>query len=727
MDTESHRYTGVSAGEIEAHWQRYWREHQTFYAERRAGKPRFFVLDMFIGPSGAMHVGHPLGYVATDVYGRYLRMRGFNVLHAFGFDAFGLPAEQYAVQTGQHPAVTTKRNIDTIRAQLQRLGQAYDPRREIATTDVSYYRWTQWMFLQIFNSWYDDEQCRARPIAELEAEYAQGIRATPTGHAWAELSRVEQRKAIDDRRLAYVSDAEVNWCPGLGTVLANEEVTAENRSERGNYPVFRKQLRQWMLRITAYADRLVQDLDLLDWPEPVKAQQRNWIRGPVSSPEKAQPGMHDWLFSRQRYWGEPFPIVFDEHGPIALPEDMLPVELPETDDFSPTTYDPEDAESEPEAPLSRLTEWTTVTLDLGDGPRAYRRETNTMPQWAGSCWYEMRYLDPGNSDTFCSPENESYWMPADLYVGGVGHTVLHLLYARFWHKVLYDLGHVTTREPYRKLVNNGDILGHVFTDERGVSVPADEVEVRDGSGGRAWIWHGKPVTRSIGKMGKSLRNTVSPDDMCDQYGADSFRVYEMSMGPLQVSRPWDPSGIVGSHRFLQRFWRIVVGERDGEVRVTDEPAAQETRRMLHRTIETVRSDLDELAFNTAIARLIEFANHLTSLDSAPREAVEPFVLLLAPFAPHLAEELWQRLGHADSLAYRPYPEADPAYLVEEQVTCVIQVDGKLRGRIDVSPSISEDELRRLALASSSIRHALDGRPVRRVVVRAPKLVNVVLA
>ncbi|GAB3402247.1 class I tRNA ligase family protein [Flindersiella endophytica] len=710
---ETHRYTGVSAGSIEARWQRYWREHETFYAERRDDKPKFFVLDMFIGPSGAMHVGHPLGYVATDVYGRYLRMRGFNVLHAFGFDAFGLPAEQYAVQTGQHPAITTKRNIDTIRAQLRRLGQAYDPRREIATTDVSYYRWTQWMFLQIFNSWYDDEQRRARPIAELESEYAQGIRATPDGRAWAGMSRAEQRKAIDDRRLAYVAEAEVNWCPGLGTVLANEEVTADGRSERGNYPVFRKTLRQWMLRITAYAGRLAEDLDQLDWPEPVKTQQRNWI-----------PDMHDWLFSRQRYWGEPFPIVYDEHGPIALPDSMLPVELPETDDFSPTTYDPDDSESAPEAPLSRLTEWTTVTLDLGDGPKEYRRETNTMPQWAGSCWYEMRYLDPGNADTFCSPENESYWMPADLYVGGVGHTVLHLLYARFWHKVLYDLGHVTTGEPYHKLVNNGDILAHVFADERGVYVPADEVDERDG----VFSWHGKPVTHSIGKMGKSLRNSVSPDDMCDQYGADSFRVYEMSMGPLQVSRPWDPSGIVGSHRFLQRVWRIVVDERTGDVRVSGAPAAAGTLRLLHRTIETVRSDLDELAFNTAIARLIEFANHLTSLEGAPpRDVVESLILLLAPFAPHLAEELWQRLGHADSLAYQPYPEADPAYLVEEQVTCVIQVDGKLRGRIDVSPSISEDELRRLALASSSIQQMLDGRPVRRVVVRAPRLVNVVLA
>ncbi len=755
------RYDGRLAGRIEARWQAYWTEHGTFHTpspvgdlgpgsaegdcqpgvdRARADAPKFYVLDMFAGPSGSLHVGHPLGYVATDVYGRYLRMRGHNVLHAFGFDAFGLPAEQYAVQTGRHPRETTEANIATIRRQLRRLGLAHDDRRGVSTTDVDFYRWTQWMFLQIYGAWYDDEQRRARPIAELEQEFATGRRATPGGQDWNTMSAPERRAVLDAHRLAYLAEVPVNWCPGLGTVLADEEVTEEGRSERGNFPVFARTMRQWMLRITAYADRLVDDLDLLDWPESIKAQQRNWI-GRDREHSEVIYRLHDWLFSRQRYWGEPFPIVYDEHGPVALPESMLPVVLPHTPDYAPTTYDPGDASSEPVAPLGRLTDWVEVILDLGEGPRTYRRETNTMPQWAGSCWYELRYLDPHNGERFCDPALERHWMGSrggtdpggvDLYVGGVEHAVLHLLYARFWHKVLYDLGHVSSREPFRRLVNNGYIQAYSYTDERGVYVPAAEVTERDGT----FWWQGRPVTRSLGKMGKSLRNMVTPDELCDRYGADTFRVYVMASGPLQASRPWDPRGIVGAQRLLQRVWRSLVDEETGAPRITDRPAREDTLHLLHTTIAGVRDDLDALSFHTAVARLTTLSRHVAGLgEEVPAEVARPMVLMLAPFAPHLAEELWQRLSAektgesapAGSLAYLPYPEADPACLGAETVTCVVQVSGKLRGRLDVPVDITADELRQRALDIEPVRKALRGRAVARVVVRPPRLVNIVPA
>ncbi len=742
------RYTGETAGQVEARWQSYWDAHGTFRVSNPAGslapqgdldndvRPKFYVLDMFIGPSGSMHVGHPLGYVATDVYGRYLRMRGHRVLHAFGFDAFGLPSEQYAIRTGQHPKVTTEQNIATIRAQLNRLGLAHDDRRGVSTTDVPFYRWTQWIFLQLFQSWYDDEQDRARPVADLVGELESGARTTPDGRPWSALSEPERRTVVDAHRLAYLAEVDVNWCPGLGTVLANEEVTSDGRSERGNFPVYPRKLRQWMLRITAYADRLLADLELLDWPASTKAQQRNWIgRAQEVSDDGTETvtyRLRDWIFSRQRYWGEPFPIVYDEHGPVALPESMLPVELPETADYAPTTYDPEDAASAPEAPLDRLPDWVSVRLDLGDGPRDYRRETHTMPQWAGSCWYELRYLDPDNDTAFCDPANERYWMGprdvhdgggVDLYVGGGEHSVLHLLYARFWHKVLFDLGHVSSREPFRRLVNNGYIQAYSYTDARGIHVAADEVEERAG----AYFWHGQPVHRSLGKMGKSLRNMVTPDEMCEEYGADTFRVYVMSTGPLEASRPWDTRGVVGVQRFLQRVWRTVVDEQTGQPRVVDEAPSTPTRTLVHKAVEAVRRDIEELAFNTAISRLMELSRQLAALESVPREAAETLVLLLAPFAPHLAEELWNRLGHGSSLAYEPYPDADPALLVEHTVTCVVQVAGRVRDRMQVSPDVGEQELRQRALASEKVRATLDGRGVATVVVRAPRLVNVVPA
>ncbi|HEU4349243.1 MAG TPA: leucine--tRNA ligase [Actinoplanes sp.] len=931
------RYTAGMAGEIEARWQAYWAEHGTFFAPNpvgeladpthpRAGAPKLHVQDMFPYPSGAgLHVGHPLGYIGTDCYTRYKRMAGFNVLHPMGFDAFGLPAEQYAVQTGTHPRTTTEANVERYRGQLRRLGLGYDDRRSFSTTDPGYYRWTQWIFLQVFNSWFDPELRRARPIDDLIAEFEAGVRAVPGGREWSGLSAVERRTVVDGFRLAYVSEAPVNWCPGLGTVLANEEVTPEGRSERGNFPVFQRSLKQWMMRITAYGDRLVEDLDLLDWPEPVKLMQRNWIgrsRGaevhfpvdafrpggePVISvfttrpdtlfgatymvlapehtlvehtvPDRwpdgtkpswtgghatpaeavatyraqaaaktdqertaetrtktgvftgayatnpvtgeripvfiadyvlagygtgaimAVPGqdardwefaevfdlpiirtveeprgfvgaytgegpainsdwlngmgvadakasmiswleehghgagattfrLRDWLFSRQRYWGEPFPIVYDETGlPIALPDAMLPVELPEVDDFSPRTYDPDDADSEPETPLSRAKEWVQVELDLGDGPKMYTRETNTMPQWAGSCWYELRYLDPHNDKVLVDKENEAYWMGpqrpgdpggVDLYVGGVEHAVLHLLYARFWHKVLYDLGHISSFEPFRKLFNQGYIQAYAFRDARGVVVPAEEVVERDGR----YFYGDAPVTREYGKMGKSLKNVVTPDEMSDQYGADTFRVYEMAMGPLDVSRPWETRAVVGSQRFLQRVWRLVVDEETGAVRVSGEPLDTRTRRLLHRVIAGVREDLDELRFNTAIAKLIELTNALTPLPTASREAVEPLVLMLSPFAPHIAEELWRKLGHHGTLAYVDFPVADPAQLVAESITYPVQVNGKVRGRIEVAPDTAEQEVRAAALAE--VAESLAGRDPKKVIVVPGRLVSVVV-
>ncbi|MGC4847855.1 leucine--tRNA ligase [Micromonospora sp. DT15] len=936
-DIPPFRYTAALADEIEIRWQDTWAREGTFHAPNptgpladpthpRAGAEKLYVLDMFPYPSGAgLHVGHPLGYIGTDCYARYQRMAGRNVLHAMGFDAFGLPAEQYAVQTGTHPRTTTVANIERYKAQLRRLGLAHDERRSVATIDTDFYRWTQWIFLQIFNSWYDSDAGRARPIAELIAEFEGGNRPTPDGRAWAELSVAERRQVVDDHRLAYVSQAPVNWCPGLGTVLANEEVTADGRSERGNFPVFKRNLKQWMMRITAYGDRLLDDLDSLDWPEPIKLMQRNWIGrsqgahvdfptsaapvrvfttrpdtvfgatymvlapehelvdtlAPVNWPDgtrdawtgghaspreaveayrkaaaaktdverqsdtkektgvfigayatnpvtggqipifiadyvlagygtgaimavpaqderdwafaevfelpivrtvqpaegfdgKAYTGdgpainsaapergldlnglgvadakaaiiawleanghgtgavtyrLRDWLFSRQRYWGEPFPIVYDETGAaIALPEEMLPVELPEVDDFSPKTFDADDAGSNPETPLSRRRDWVEVELDLGDGPKRYTRETNVMPQWAGSCWYELRYLDPTNSERFVDAENERYWMGprgdgdcggTDLYVGGAEHAVLHLLYARFWHKVLFDLGHVSSFEPFRKLFNQGMIQAYAYTDSRGSYVQAEDVIERDG----AYYLEDLVVNREYGKMGKSLKNVVTPDDMCAAYGADTFRVYEMSMGPLEVSRPWETRAVVGSYRFLQRVWRAVVDEQTGALRITEDPADEATRRLLHTVIDGVRGDMDGIRFNTAIAKLIQLTNGLTGLAATPREVAEPLVLMVAPFAPHLAEELWRKLGHDTSLTYADFPTADPALLVADTVTYPVQVNGKVRGRVEVPADASEESVRAAAL--DAVATTLNGKEPRKVIVVKGRMVSVV--
>ncbi|RYY51388.1 MAG: leucine--tRNA ligase, partial [Actinomycetales bacterium] len=447
--------------------------------------------------------------------------------------------------------------------------------------------------------------------------------------------------------------------------------------------------------------------------------------------------LRDWLFSRQRYWGEPFPIVFDEDGhPHAVPDHLLPVELPDVPDYSPRTFEPDDVTSEPEPPLGRAHDWLDVELDLGDGPRRYRRDTNTMPNWAGSSWYQLRYLDPHNADALVDPANEAYWMGptdakstggVDLYVGGVEHAVLHLLYARFWHKVLFDLGHVSSEEPFHRLFNQGYIQAYAFTDARGTYVPADAVveHVAD-DGTTTYTYEGSPVSREYGKMGKSLKNVVTPDEMYDEFGADTFRVYEMSMGPLDQSRPWETRAVVGSQRFLQRVWRLVVDEESGDVKVDDVEPDRDTVRALHRTIDGVSADMDALRFNTAIAKLIELTNHLTKASVTSRSALEPLVLMLAPFAPHVAEELWSLLGHDTSLTRAAFPQADPALLVADTVTCVVQVQGKVRAKLDVSPDVTDDELTALALAEENVQRSIDGREVRKVIVRAPKLVNVVV-
>ena len=727
-ETPRFRYDARLANEIELAWQDRWEREGTFRS-RVAGRPKFYLLDFFPYPSGiGLHVGHPLGYIGTDVFGRYLRMTGHDVLHPFGFDTFGLPAEQYAIDTGQHPAVTVRQNAAVMRRQLRRLGLGHDRGREILTSDPSFYRWTQWIFLQIFNSWYDPDAGppgaggRTRPVGELVAEFAAGQRPVPDGRAWAALSAAEQRDIVDGYRLAYLAEQVVNWCPGLGTVLADEEVTDEGRSAVGNYPVYRRPLRQWLLRITAFADRLLADLDGVDWPEHVKRLQRNWI-GPSGGPYR----LRDWLFSRQRYWGEPFPIVYDETDParpIALPADMLPVTLPDVTDFRPL---PQDDASDPVPALARATDWAQVTLDLGDGPKRYRRELNVMPQWAGSSWYYLRYLDPFNQTALVDPDIERYWMRprgVDLYVGGVEHAVLHLLYARFWHKVLYDIGVASTPEPFGRLFNQGYILADAFTDAHGQYVPAAEV-TREPDG---WAYRGQPVTRRAGKMGKSLKNGISPDEIYTSYGADTLRLYEMAMGPLDADRPWRTDDMIGMHRFLQRLWRLVVDESTGETRQPRQPPDAEesldaaTTRLLHQTIIAVRDDFAALRFNTAIARIIELTAHASRLDHAPRALTEPLVLMVAPLAPHVAEELWQRLGHSASLVYEPFPQPDPALAAEPTVTLPVQVNGKRRFTLEVPAAASEAQI-----ADLLRRHPeFPAADVARLVIVPGKIVNVVL-
>ncbi len=967
-----YRYSGVLANGIEAGWQQRWADEQTYETPAvpaDGGDPaaKTFVMDMFPYPSGAgLHVGHPLGYIGTDVYARHQRMTGHHVLYTMGFDAFGLPAEQYAVRTGTHPRVSTEANIETYLRQFRRIGLGHDESRRVATIDPGFLRWTQWMFSRFRNAWYDADaeggRGRARPVADLVHQFADGSRALPPGvpgvladASWADLPAAEREAVLDRYRLAYADTAPVNWCPGLGTVLANEEVTADGRSERGNFPVFVRSLRQWKMRITAYAQRLLDDLDRVDWPDSVKAMQRNWIgrstgarirfavtstataaaaplevfttrpdtlfgatfmvvntahpilddlpaawpadttdawtggapdpaaavaayraasavasgstaragvdrEGAGAEREKtgvftglvatnpatgralpvfaadyvlagygtgaimAVPGqderdwafadryglpvvrtvqppadfaggawtgegaavnsandelsldgmdvgsakaamtdwldargagepvvqfrLRDWLFSRQRYWGEPFPVVYDADGVAHdLPDAMLPLELPEVADYSPATFDPDDADSDPQPPLARATDWVDVTLDLGDGPQPYRRETSTMPNWAGSCWYELRYTDPADEAAFADPDLERFWMGpgrgagagregdpggVDLYVGGVEHAVLHLLYSRFWHKVLHDLGYVSSAEPFRRLFNQGYIQAYAYTDARGFYVPAEDVVESDG----VFSYQGEPVTREYGKIGKSLRNVVTPDQVCDRYGADTFRLYEMSMGPLADSRPWSTRDVVGSHRFLQRLWRLVVDEQTGATVVRDVEPDAATQRILHRTIAGVGADYEGLRPNTAAAKLIELVNHVTKdlvsaragdvgAGGAPRLVAETLTLLLAPLCPHLAEELWARLGHDTTVVYAAFPVADPAWLVQDTVEYPVQVDGKVRARVTVAADADRATVQDAALAEPRIAELIGSGAPRRVVVVPGRLVNIV--
>lgn len=804
--------TGYRAQTIEPKWQKFWDENKTFKTGEDGGKPKFYALDMFPYPSGAgLHVGHPEGYTATDIVSRYKRMRGYNVLHPMGWDAFGLPAEQYAMDTGQHPRDITFKNIDNFRRQIKSLGFSYDWDREISTTDPDYYKWTQWIFIQLYN-----------------------------------------------RGLAYVAEVSVNWCEALGTVLANEEVI-DGRSERGNHPVVRRPMRQWILKITEYAERLLEDLEELDWEESIKDMQRNWIGkstgaevifavegheaslevfttrpdtlfgasycvlapehklvdsitaedqkaavaeyrdkaarksdlertdlakeksgvftgayaiNPVNGAQvpiwiadyvlagygtgaiMAVPGhdtrdwefakqfgldiievvqggnvqeeaytgegphvnsdflngldnkeaiakmiawleeqgsgkgkvtyrLRDWLFSRQRYWGEPIPILHLEDGTMkTVPVDQLPLVLPDVEAIKPSGTG--------ESPLANVTGWVE-TVDPETGMKA-RRETNTMPQWAGSCWYYLRYIDPHNDKELCSPEKQKEWLPVDLYIGGAEHAVLHLLYARFWHKVLYDIGVVDTKEPFHKLVNQGMILGN-----------------------------------NNEKMSKSRGNVINPDEIVEAYGADTLRVYEMFMGPLEATKPWNEKGVEGIHRFLSRVWRLFVNE-DGSIsaKITPDGGTDDFKRTWHKTLKKVTEDFEHLRFNTAISQLMIFINDAYKQDTLATEAAEQFVQMLSPLAPHIAEELWQLLGHEGSISYVAWPAYDEAWTVDAEVEIVVQVNGKIVQRTLIPQDMSQDDMQNHALSVPNVKAAVEGKTVRKIIAVPGKLVNIVV-
>ncbi|MCI0706130.1 MAG: leucine--tRNA ligase [Ignavibacteriae bacterium] len=850
--------------DIEKKWQDYWERHQTFKTVDNPSKPKRYILDMFPYPSGAgLHVGHPEGYTATDIYCRYLRMKGINVLHPIGWDAFGLPAERYAMQTNIHPRITTEQNIATFTRQIKMLGLSYDWSREVDTTDPKYYRWTQWIFLKIYNSWYDLRQQKARSIDALIREFEQkgseGLSLEPgfTAEQWRKKSKKEQQDILADFRLAYVAEIPVNWCEGLGTVLANEEV--EEWREKG-YTVERRPMKQWMMRITAYAERLLEDSKELDWPLSTLDQQKNWIgrsegaeihfpikgngetvtvfttrpdtifgatymvlapehplvnvittqqqknaveeyrkqaalksefeRGidkdksgifsgsyainPATKKEipiwiadyvlmgygtgaiMAVPGqderdwefaerfglpiirtvqppsdfkgkpylgdgpainsdflnglyidkakvkiiewvesnklgtrkinykLRDWLFSRQRYWGEPVPIIHLEDGTMKpLDESELPLLLPELEKFQPS--------GTTESPLALATDWVNV-VDKQTGLKG-RRETNTMPQWAGSCWYYLRYIDPDNDRVLCDPAKEKYWMPVDLYIGGAEHAVLHLMYARFWHKVLYDLGYVTTKEPFMKLLHQGTILGE---DNQ--------------------------------KMSKSRGNVVNPDEVVLEYGADSMRLFEMFMGPLEDSKPWSTRGVEGVYRFLNRVWRVFVTEEGAiDPSIQDVPASPEFERLYHQTVKKVGEDIEALRFNTAISQMMIFLNETMKLEKKPRALLEQFVLLLAPFAPHIAEELWNKLEHSESLAYAPWPSYTAEKTIEDTVEVVFQVNGKVRSKAVVALNTAEGDLEDLAKNDTHVKRHVDGKRITRTIVVKNKLVNIVIS
>ena len=887
---------------IDQKWQSYWDQHATFKVDRPTGK-KFYCLDMFPYPSGSgLHVGHPLGYTATDIVSRYKRMHGFSVLHPMGFDAFGLPAEQHAVSTGEHPSGITMQNCEIFTRQLKMVGLSYDWDRNLATCTVDYYHWTQWIFLKLYNSWFDEQTQKSRPISELPI---------PDATTKAGIKAIHEYQA--EHRLAFYANAMVNWCPALGTVLANEEVI-DGKSERGSHDVVRRPMKQWLLRITKYAERLISELEGIDWPENIKEQQRNWIgkklgaeirfkvqgssetlsafttrpdtlfgvtffvispehpladkvvtpecRGavaayredskklsdlartmenrkktgvftgcfvvnpingenvplylgdyvlmsvgtgavmgvpahderdfefartfridirPVLAPadenseirpavidgevawtdsgimlpnssavakelalegkpnqaaaklivgwlEKNSQGkptvtykLRDWLFSRQRYWGEPIPVIHWEDGTSSpLDESELPLKLPQVADYKPSDGG--------ESPLAKATDWLAVR-DEKTG-RIGRRETNTMPQWAGSCWYYLRFIDPKNGKRAWEPDLEKGWMPVDLYVGGAEHAVLHLLYARFWHKVLFDLGYVSTREPFQKLYNQGMVLANAYKNGRGALVPTDEVtEGEDGSARHAKT--GEVLERIIAKMSKSLRNVVTLDEIIGQYGADTFRMYLMFMGPLDVSRVWDSRAIVGVQRFLRRAWTFVTGPGDSLVRTTVEAAGEskDLQKALHRLIHKIGGDIESMSFNTAISSMMEFLNGVYDKPIS-LESLKKFVLVLSPFAPHAAEELWQRLGNKKSLAYETWPTYDESLLKDDVVTVVVQVNGKKRALVEVDVAISEAALKalvigRMAATEYKVSESDQFFTVKAAGSNVPKLVNIV--
>ncbi len=947
--------------DIETKWRSHWEQEKTYqtlgpgevgFDDR---KPKCYILDMFPYPSGAgLHIGHPKGYIASDIYSRYKRMQGFNVLHPMGFDSFGLPAEQYAIEHNIHPAAVTEQNIAAMRSQLQFLGLSFDWGREVVTSRESYYRWTQWIFAQLFDSYFDADELwedgngrqikgRAKPIADLEAQFAAGralsaadCQVLSTDAAWSALTTAQQQAVLNNYRLAYQQEAVVNWCPGLGTVLANEEVNSEGRSERGDFPVYRKPLRQWTMRITAYAERLLEDLDFeledrngapfrLDWPEPIKRMQRNWIGRsegaevcfdvldpqsdavagqlpvfttrpdtlfgatfmaiapqhplvdpageaylvpsvwPDGTPEQWKGGgesireavaqyvaqvavstadetkektgifsgiyarnpvngqkipifvadyvsmdygagaimavpahderdfafaatynvdivkvvtggegraeewyagegtainspvrggdnpyainglatgaakaqivavlvsqgrgqaavnykLRDWTFARQRYWGEPFPLATHPDGySVAV---VPPVALPDLEDFRPETSD--DPTQPVAPPLHRAgTEWTTVEID----GVACRRELNVMPQWAGSCWYYLRFIDPHNEEAFCDPAKESYFMPVDLYIGGAEHAVLHLLYARFWHKALYDLGHVSTPEPFKKLFNQGMMTADAFQDERGVYIDIREVEFRDGEPVEKGT--GKVLRQSFGKMGKRYKNGLPPEEIGEEFGVDTLRLYEMYMGPLEASAPWSMEGIRGMQRFLQRVWRNFV-DSDRRVKIgASAVLGPDLERKLHQTIQKVAEDIEGLRFNTAIAALIELNNQLVSLDEVPQAVAKPFLILLVPFAPHIAEEIWELAGLGrGELSRQSWPDWDAAKAAEDLIVVPIQVNGKMRGQVKVPVSTAEDAIKSLVLDMESIqKYVADETAIKRFIWVPDKIVNIVV-
>ena len=962
---------------IEKRWRDYWLAEGTYrtVAPGEEGydpqKPRCYILDMFPYPSGeGLHIGHPKGYIASDIYSRFKRMAGYNVLHPMGFDSFGLPAEQYAIEHNVHPAVSTDQCIDRMRAQLQYLGLGYDWDREISTSHEDYYRWTQWIFLQLFDSWYDPDRewhdssgrsirGRARPIPELVQSFEDGTRSLTVQDrisllerraggsveaGWQELTEAERQAVLSNYRVAYQKEVTVNWCPGLGTVLANEEVTAEGRSEIGDHPVHKRPLKQWMLRITAFADRLLEDLDAealpdgrgatyaLDWPAPIKLMQRNWtgrsegaevrfdVDGshrarstlevfttrpdtlfgatfmvvapqhpllseagrvpdtwPLETPEtwKGEPGapspreavrrhaawaersafsgsgqdqdksgvftgifarrpmdgeripiftsdyvsmeygtgaimavpahderdhafalkygipviqvvepppeaagefpytgdgrsinspgaragdpageahpfsisglptaeaksrivealeqaglgrsavsyrLRDWVFSRQRYWGEPFPLATHPDGYTVATG--LPVRLPEREDFRPTTSEDPDTPLKP--PLGRAgREWTQVEVD----GQTCDRELNVMPQWAGSCWYFLRFIDPHNDRAFCDPDKERSFMPVDLYIGGAEHAVLHLLYARFWHKALFDLGHVSSPEPFKKQFSQGMVTADAFTDHRGVYIDIRQVAF-DANGEPVHAQTGQRLTRFRGKMGKRYKNGPPPEEVGEEYGVDTLRLYEMYMGPLEQSAPWSMEGIRGMQRVLQRIWRNLVAQ-DGSAKIDDGPAPDGLRRLLHRTTERITSDLEALRFNTAIAALIELNNELVPLERVPAEVARTLILLLHPLAPHLGEELWERCGFGSGdLSAQPWPDFDEALTRRDTIVLPVQVNGKVRATIEVPATTSEEAVRQQVLGLENIqRHLPDSGQIKRLILVPGRIVNIVV-